>query len=117
MDVNFFAIVSDSPKFCAANFANLSTWAVMDGNVTSTTFWTSLKSEPSSRQDFPKSTIFFTAKADASIAPAFFAREETVLKLFPKSFSILEAVFFAELLIPKKCFFTFPELSALSLSI
>ncbi len=68
-----FAIVSDSPKEDAADFAKLSTFSDIAGNVTSTTFCTSAKSEPKSRHSFPKSTSFLTAKAPARAFPALFA--------------------------------------------
>mgnify|MGYP000516602021 CR=1 FL=1 len=43
------------------------------GNVTSTTFWTSARSEPNLIHCAPKSMIFFTANAAARAAPAFLA--------------------------------------------
>ena len=71
--VNFFAIVSDNPKVAAAFLENLSIFDVIVGNVTSTTFCTSAKSEPNSMHCFPKSIIFFVPKAAAKAAPAFVA--------------------------------------------
>ena len=63
----FFAIVSDKPNWVMASFANASTLADISPKVTSTTFCTSARSDPSSVQDFPNATIAPTLSTDATV--------------------------------------------------
>ena len=67
--VYFFAMVSDKPKLSAAFFDQSSTLAVMLGNTVSTTFCTSVRSEPNSIQDLPKAMVAPTDNAAAIVAP------------------------------------------------
>jgi hypothetical protein len=62
-----FAIVSDNPAEVMAFFANSLTLSDMVVNVTSTTFCTSTRSEPSSTHSFPNCTNLPTDNAQLHI--------------------------------------------------
>ena len=72
VDVYCFAASSDKPNDVTAFDANSSIAPDIFRNVTSTTFWTSSRSEPTSIQAFDNSTSAFTAKAEAITPPSFF---------------------------------------------
>ena len=68
----FLVTVCPNPNLSIAFSANLFTSVFKFPNVTSTTFWTSAKSEPRLIHSFPKLTIALTEKAAKANFPIFF---------------------------------------------
>ena len=55
--IYFLAVNSDNPNCLMAFLAKASTFWFMSPKVTSTTFWTSVRLDPSSTQDFPNAVM------------------------------------------------------------
>ncbi len=72
--VNLLAMVSRRPNCVAAFFANPSTCLLIVGKRTSTTFWTSARSDPNSIQTFQSQHTSLLAKAAAKCFACFFGQ-------------------------------------------
>ena len=79
-----------------AFLAKASTCLFREPKVTSTTFWTSARSEPRSMHDFPKAAIAPILSTDAITSPAFF-----------QAFATLEVCCSTCFVAAAVCFFTF----------